>query len=363
MRRALLSLLVMAACAAGLVASADSQRKIQNQRSLTIDMHMHAYTAEQAEDLPVALCAPMVAHLPDGDPSKPWREKMASWLKEPTCPNPIWSPSTAEEVMGQTIAVMERNNILGALSGSPETVRQWRKAAPGRFIPALRFQIGGEPPPGGEGSGAPGVPAPISVEEFRRLAENGDIAILGEVLNQYAGVGPDDPRFEPYLAVAEELDIPVAIHMAEGPPGAAYFVYPKYRARLTSPFLLEEVLIRHPRLRVYVMHYGSPLIDEMIAMLLAHPQLYVDLGGNQWMYPRAYFYGQLKQLVDAGFAKRIMFGSDQMFWPGVMEATIAITEEAPFLSEEQKRDIFCRNAARFLRLGPATCDERPKEKK
>jgi predicted TIM-barrel fold metal-dependent hydrolase len=204
---------------------------------------------------------------------------------------------------------------------------------------------------------------PITVETFRRLVENGDIAILGEVLNQYAGVGPDDPRFEPYLAVAEELDIPMAIHMAEGPPGAAYFVMPKYRARLTSPFLLEEVLIRHPRLRVYVMHYGSPLIDEMIAMLLAHPQLYVDLGGNQWMYPRAYFYGQLQKLVDAGFGRRVMFGSDQIVWPGVIEPCIAIIQEAPFLSEEQKRDIFCRNAARFLRLDRTICDEKPKEKK
>ena len=33
----------------------------------------------------------------------------------------------------------------------------------------------------------------------------------------------------------------------------------------------EEVLIRHPRLRLSVMHYGSPLIDEMIAMLGAYP--------------------------------------------------------------------------------------------
>jgi len=29
---------------------------------------------------------------------------------------------------------------------------------------------------------------------------------------------------------------------------------------------LEEVLIRHPRLRLYVIQYGSPLVDEMIAV-------------------------------------------------------------------------------------------------
>jgi len=98
-------------------------------------------------------------------------------------------------------------------------------------------------------------------------------------------------------------------------------------------------------------------------MLQAHPQLYVDLGGNQWMYPRPYFYEQLKKLVDAGFGKRIMFGSDQIVWPGVIEPCIAIVSEAPFLSAEQKRDIFCRNAARFLRLERTICDEKPEEKK
>ena len=55
-------------------------------------------------------------------------------------------------------------------------------------------------------------------------------------------------------------------------------------------------------------------------------------------------------LIDAGFGKRIMFGSDQMVWPGVIEPAIAIIEEAPFLTAEQKRDIFYNNAARFLRL-------------
>jgi uncharacterized protein len=110
------------------------------------------------------------------------------------------------------------------------------------------------------------------------------------------------------------------------------------------------VLIRHPKLRVYVMHYGSALIDEMIAVLQSYPQLYIDLGGMQWWYPREYFYGQLKSFMDAGFGKRVMFGSDQMMWPGVIEPSIVIVEEAPFLTPEQKRDIFYNNAARFLRL-------------
>jgi len=42
---------------------------------------------------------------------------------------------------------------------------------------------------------------------------------------------------------------------------------------------------------------------------------------------------------------------------------IAGIESADFVTEEQKRDIFCRNAARFLCLEPAICEQRPKEKR
>lgn len=45
-----------------------------------------------------------------------------------------------------------------------------------------------------------------------------------------------------------------------------------------------------------------------------------------------------------------MFGSDQMIWPGVIEASVRAIEDAPFLDDQQKRNIFYNNAARFLRL-------------
>jgi len=100
------------------------------------------------------------------------------------------------------------------------------------------------------------------------------------------------------------------------------------------------------------MHYGSPFVDEMIALLYSHPQVFVDVAQNDWGFPRAHFYGQLKRLVDAGYGKRILFGSDQMVWPHTIAVAIDTIEKAPFLSAAQKRDIFYNNAARFLRLSP-----------
>lgn len=123
-----------------------------------------------------------------------------------------------------------------------------------------------------------------------------------------------------------------------------------YRARLHSALTIEEVLVRHPRLRVYLMHAGYPMLDDLLAVLYAHPQVYVDVGVIVFTQPPQAFYRYLRGIVEAGFGNRVMFGSDQMVWPGVLERAITVIEDAPFLSEEQKRDILYNNAARFLRL-------------
>ena len=189
-----------------------------------------------------------------------------------------------EAIMRETHVMLDRYNIFAVTAGPLERVRAWRAAAPDRIIPAHAF---GDP-------GSPGV------DEFRRLLRNRELAVLAEVSPQVPGMSLDDPVLEPYFALAEELDIPVGVHLGEGPYGGPYGPFPRYRARLTSPFQLEEVLVRHPKLRVYVMHYGSPLVDEMIALMYAHPQVYVDIAGNDWQFPRPHFYGQLRKLMDAG---------------------------------------------------------------
>ncbi len=110
------------------------------------------------------------------------------------------------------------------------------------------------------------------------------------------------------------------------------------------------MLLRHPTLRLYVMHAGWPLLDEMIQLLWAHPQLYVDLAWINYVVPRPEFHAYLKRLMDAGFGKRIMYGSDTE--PSQLGAGIASIDAAPFLTLAQKRDIFYNNAARFLKRQP-----------
>jgi hypothetical protein len=168
---------------------------------------------------------------------------------------------------------------------------------------------------------------------------------MGEIGTQLNGVPPNDPKLEPYFALAEELDLPVLIHtLGIGP------YMPGFRSAAGSPLLLEDVLVRHPKLRLFVENAGYPYRDEMIAMMYQYPQLYADVSTITWVIPRIAFYDYLEALVRAGLAKRLMFGSDQMVWPAKIGKAVETIEQAPFLTEEQKRDILYNNAVRFLRL-------------
>ena len=301
-----------------------------------IDMHLHSHPADINGPPPLGICAPP-AELPTWDPKESWPVAFMRWTKNPECARPVWSPTTDVEVMRQTIEVLRRRNITAVSSGLQ--LDRWMEAEPNRILPALGFDFGRKP-----------VPTP---EQVRRSLRQQRYRALAEVGIQYQGVSPSDARFEPYLAVAEKLDVPVGIHIGTGPPGARYLPpFPNYRARLSSPLLLEEALARHPRLRVWIMHAGWPMLDDLLAVLWTHPQVYVDVAVIDWVLPRKEFHRYLQRIVEAGFAKRVMFGSDQMNWPGVIEPAIEAIESAPFLSERQKREILFENAARFLRLTP-----------
>jgi predicted TIM-barrel fold metal-dependent hydrolase len=342
MLKTLLAVLLLALCFGLTNAQKPHSRKLP-----IIDMHMHARTAGHYGPPPQPMCAP-VAKMPLWDPIEPWLNALS---KSQVCKNPVWSPRTDEEVMRQTLEVMVQHNIIGMLSGKPELVAKWMAAAPGRFIPGLDFRLDRATGTGTAVSQA-GEYKPISPDEMRALHAKGGFTVLGEVLNQYAGIAPDDERMEPYWALAEELDIPVGIHIGGGSPGEVYLGNEKFRARLQSALTLEEVLVRHPKLRVYIMHAGYPMLDDLLALLFNYPQVYVDVSVISNIEPRAAFYRYLKGIVDGGYCERVMFGSDQMVWPGVIEPAIKSIEQAPFLTRKQKRDIFYNNAARFLRLSP-----------
>ncbi len=259
---------------------------------------------------------------------------------EANMPNPVTgklSSATSDvEIMQASFMEMRRYNIVKAVTSGPlEVLFRWKSAEPNIIIGGLYFY---------EGTSLP------DVEQLRQLFIEGQLEVLGELAVQYVGLSLSDSLFEPYLTIAEELDIPVGVHTGLGPPETPYNCCPKFRVTYGNPVLLEEVLVKHPKLRIYLMHGGWPYLEETKAIMSVYPQVYADLATINWIIPREEFHEYLHGLIRAGFGERLMFGSDQMEWPEAIGMAIEGIESATFLSKEQKRDIFYNNAVRFLRL-------------
>ena len=308
--------LVVVLVASGLAAAAPARSQTSRTRAPIIDVHLHAYPADEA--------IPDIANPANG--GKP-------------------GVKTGEEHRQKVLAEMKRLNVVkGVVSGGSgdriAAAIRWREADPNRFIAGAGIR------------GSEDTPLP-PLEMLKKGFQSGQLGVLGEVTAIYAGATLGDPRYEPYLALAEQMDIPVAVHMGVGPPGISYDpCCPNFRIALGNPILLEDVLNRYPKLRLSIMHAGWPFLRETIAILMEYPQVYTDIGANDWLLPRAEFHDYLAGLMRAGFGKRILFGSDQMYWPEGIGLAIEGVESASFLTAEQKRDIFYNNAVRFLKLSP-----------
>lgn len=274
-----------------------------------VDMHFHAWPSGE-----------------DGGPDKP--KNRAAML--------------------EALAALERHDIvLAAASGPADFLTAWSAAdTDGRLLLAPIFPcIDGKNPTSFRHSCfADGADFPdIEWLEAQYTAEK--FQLMGELYNQYAGVPFDDPRMDPYYALAERLGIPVAFHTHSGPPLTARQCCPAFRLANGNPLLLENVLVRYPKLKVQIMHANPLVYPEVIDLLVQFPKVYVDVSAWQMAYSRDKFHRLLREYADAGLTGRIMFGSDGHDYTKAFEAY----ESAGFLSDNQLEGIFCKNAERFLR--------------
>ncbi|MBM4188995.1 MAG: amidohydrolase [Gemmatimonadetes bacterium] len=295
-------------------------------RPLVIDIHLHAFELSWFAVVgkpPMTMCEGAY-----------WPSLIARFPTLAPCRVAAVSPESEAGLLESTFAALERYNVIGVASGPRHTVLQWQRRLPRRILAAAGYSD----------------PA----DSVRQWAADSSIRLIGEMTWQYAGLGAADSLPRQWIELAEELDLPLGVHTGFGPAGAAYGMSPEYRMALSNPLQWESILIRHPKLRLVLMHAGWPMLDQTIGLLQAHPQVYLDISGINWFLPRPEFHGYLRRLVAAGFGRRIMHGSDQSVWPDAIGRSIAAVEAAPFLTARNKRDILCGNAARFLRLVPET---------
>ena len=181
----------------------------------------------------------------------------------------------------------------------------------------------------------------------------GALTGIGELVFNYAGIHPDDPAMTPFWALAVKHDVPAFIHSGRGPaegqgPRRHEGCCLQYRAEYGNPALLRPLLERHPTLRLVLQHVGFDYLDETVALMRDFPMVFVDMSVLNSIGPRELHDASLRRLVDAGFADRIVLGSDDQSYAPIIERI----EGAAFLTQAQRRGIYYDNAARLLRLDP-----------
>ena len=88
---------------------------------------------------------------------------------------------------------------------------------------------------------------------------------------------------------------------------------------------------------------GRNFLNETIRLMMAHANVYADMSIVNSVSPQAIHMAGLEAFRDAGVLDRIMFGSDNEPFGPIVERIEAVT----FLTEEERRAIYCENAARF----------------
>ncbi len=192
----------------------------------------------------------------------------------------------------------------------------------------------------------------VDTLEFKKMIDEGKIQVWGELMLNFNGITLADPKLAPYLAICEQEGIPIALHTGGGPP-RIYERYKKFRLSLGDPFLIEEVLVNYPDLKIYLMHAGDIFYDKALALMGMYSQVYCDLGALLWIenHPSSqYAEDFLRKAKKGGLIDRVMFGSDGMYWPSNIEKSIKKLDGFEFLNEEDKRKIFYENAVRFFEL-------------
>tara|TARA_Y100001980_G_C14556918_1_gene353795 strand:+ start:82072 stop:82947 length:876 start_codon:yes stop_codon:yes gene_type:complete len=266
-----------------------------------IDMHLHDYTEETY----------FVAPSSDG----------------------TMAPPSLTEYRKQMKQILQKYNVVNAVLSTIGGANELDEE--GVFIPGMYTN---EPPQ--------------DTTLFKELIETGQMKVFGEIGAVYAGRTLADPEFEPYLRICERYNIPVAIHTGGGPSGIAYRCCPQFRITLGDPYTLEDVLVKHPGLKIYMMHAGEVFYEHALRLMTSYRQLYADLGVLLWVHEQPMDYAEqfLKKAKKYGLLDRVMFGSDQMVWPHAIEKSILKLDGYDFLIEKEKRMIFYENASRFLEL-------------
>ncbi len=143
-----------------------------------------------------------------------------------------------------------------------------------------------------------------AVEELERAIR--DLKLTGVKLYPcYDHYAPNDWELTyAMFEKAQELGILVMVHQSATPVVDAPLKYGR-------PFLLDDVGILFPNLKVLVCHGGFPWVDEAIVLVAKHPNFYVDLSFLNSVYSRKDMYRFIMKAKTFGLPwSKICWGTD-----------------------------------------------------
>ena len=182
-----------------------------------------------------------------------------------------------------------------------------------------------------------------AVRELERLVREERFGGLS-VSSLYDQVRASDARYYPLYAKCVELAIPVRIYTA--------MTYANDRPYdLGHPRELDRVAIDFPELKIVAGLAGWPWVNEMVALIRRHPNLYVDTGAHR---PRHFAtkgsgWEQFLQFGNTLLQDKVMVGLSAAAFGMTMEEEIKEYLELP-LKDSVKEKWLYHNAARFFEI-------------
>lgn len=137
-----------------------------------------------------------------------------------------------------------------------------------------------------------------AVIELRRCVRQFGFKGL-RVLPWLWGIPPDDRRYYPLYAECVELDVTFCLQVGHAGP-----MRPSEPGR-PIPYL-DNVAHEFPELRIVGGHTGFPWVNEMISLMMKHPNVYVDTSA----YKTSRFPPELVAYMRGPGRHKVMFGSN-----------------------------------------------------
>lgn len=163
----------------------------------------------------------------------------------------------------------------------------------------------------------------------------------------YDHFDPRDERLFPLYEKIIELDIPMQVHMGWTPCTNAPMKY-------QHPYLLDDVALRYPGLKVVVCHLGWPWVDECMALIAKYENVHADLAYWGWFTPEENLRTILRFGRLCGYDK-LLFGSENSHTHMAVELMMGLGEEAdrlglPRIPDGGFEQIMGKNTARLWKI-------------